>query len=66
VERLVAANADTVRLARTRYRAGLTDFLPVLDAERTLLRSRDQLAAVEAEAADAELALFRAIGGDYR
>jgi outer membrane protein TolC len=30
----------------------------VLDAERTLLRSRDQLAAVEAEAADAELALF--------
>jgi outer membrane protein TolC len=66
VERLVAANADTARLARTRYRAGLTDFLPVLDAERTLLRSRDQLAAVEAEAADAELALFRAIGGDFR
>ena len=65
VERLVAANADTARLARTRYRAGLTDFLPVLDSERTLLRSRDQLAAVEAEAADAELALFRAIGGDY-
>ncbi len=65
VERLVAANADTARLARTRYRAGLTDFLPVLDAARTLLRSRDQLAAVEAEAADAELALFRAIGGDY-
>jgi outer membrane protein TolC len=65
VERLVAANADTARLARIRYRAGLTDFLPVLDAERTLLRSRDQLAAVEAEAADAELALFRAVGGDY-
>jgi outer membrane protein TolC len=63
VERLVAANADTVRLARTRYRAGLTDFLPVLDAERTLLRSRDQLAAVEAEAADAELALFGRSGG---
>jgi outer membrane protein TolC len=66
LERLVAANSDTARLAQTRYRAGLTDFLPVLDAERTLLRSRDQLAAVEAEAADAELALFRAIGGDYR
>jgi NodT family efflux transporter outer membrane factor (OMF) lipoprotein len=66
LQRLVAANQDTARLARTRYRAGLSDFLPVLDAERTLLRSRDQLAAVEAEAADAELALFRAIGGDYR
>jgi hypothetical protein len=35
----------------------------VLDAERALLRSRDQLIAAEAEAADAELALFRAIGG---
>jgi outer membrane protein TolC len=36
----------------------------VLDAERALLRSRDQLIAAEAEAADAELALFRAIGGN--
>jgi outer membrane protein TolC len=61
----VAANADTVRLARIQYRAGLTDLLGVLDAERQLLRSRDQLVAVAAEAADAELALFRAIGGDW-
>lgn len=65
LERLVAANADTARIARIQYRSGLADFLGALDAERQLLRSRDQLIAVTAEAADAELALFRAIGGDY-
>jgi outer membrane protein TolC len=65
LERLVAANADTARVARIQYRSGLADFLGVLDAERELLRSRDQLIAVTGEAADAELALFRAIGGDW-
>ncbi len=65
LERLVAANQDTASIARVQYRRGLTDFLGVLDAERALLRSRDQLIAAEAEAADAELALFRAIGGDF-
>jgi multidrug efflux system outer membrane protein len=64
LQRLVAANQDTASIARVQYRRGLTDFLGVLDAERALLRSRDQLIAAEAEAADAELALFRAIGGD--
>jgi NodT family efflux transporter outer membrane factor (OMF) lipoprotein len=65
LQRLVAANQDTAAIARVQYRRGLTDFLGVLDAERALLRSRDQLIAAEAEAADAELALFRAIGGDF-
>jgi NodT family efflux transporter outer membrane factor (OMF) lipoprotein len=65
LQRLVAANQDTAVIARVQYRRGLTDFLGVLDAERALLRSRDQLIAAEAEAADAELALFRAIGGDF-
>jgi multidrug efflux system outer membrane protein len=64
LQRLVSANQDTASIARIQYRRGLTDFLGVLDAERALLRSRDQLIAAEAEAADAELALFRAIGGD--
>jgi len=64
LQRLVAANQDTASIARIQYRRGLTDFLGVLDAQRALLRSRDQLIAAEAEAADSELALFRAIGGD--
>lgn len=65
LQRLVAANQETAAIARVQYRRGLTDFLGVLDAERALLQSRDRLIAAEAEAADAELVLFRAIGGDY-
>jgi outer membrane protein TolC len=52
-----------VEVGRIQYRSGLTDFLGVLDAERALNRVRDQIAAVEAETADAQITLFRAIGG---
>lgn len=61
----VEAAAETAEIARTQYRSGLTDYLGVLDAERTVNRARDQLAAADAEAADARLTLFRAIGGDF-
>jgi outer membrane protein TolC len=61
----LAAAGETVEIARKQYSSGLTDYLGVLDAERAVNRARDQLAAVEAEAADAQLALYRAIGGDF-
>jgi NodT family efflux transporter outer membrane factor (OMF) lipoprotein len=63
--RQLAAAGETVEIARKQYRSGLTDYLGVLDAERAVNRARDQLAAAEAEAADAQLALYRAIGGDF-
>ncbi|MFN3388933.1 MAG: efflux transporter outer membrane subunit [Allosphingosinicella sp.] len=63
--RQVEAARETAQIARLQYRAGLTDFLGALEAERALNRARDRLAAVEAEAADAEIVLFRAIGGDF-
>lgn len=64
LDALVAANADTAGIARIQYRRGLTDFLGVLDAQQSLFRSRDAAIQAGAQAADAELALFRAIGGD--
>lgn len=64
LDALVAANADTAAIARIQYRRGLTDFLGVLDAQQALFRSRDAAIRADAEAADAEFALFRAIGGD--
>lgn len=64
LDRQLAAQRETAAIARVQYRSGLADFLGVLDAERALVRTRDQLAAAEAEAADARIALFRAIGGD--
>lgn len=63
--RQLGAAAETVEIARRQYRSGLTDYLGVLDSERAVNRARDQLAAAEAEAADAQLVLFRAIGGDF-
>ena len=57
---------EAVEVARKQYRSGLTDFLGVLDAERALNRVSDQIAAVEAETADAQITLFRAVGGDFR
>jgi len=63
LEAQVAADADTASIARIQYRRGLTDFLGVLIAQQALFRSRDAAIAAGA-AADAELALFRAIGGD--
>jgi outer membrane protein TolC len=37
----------------------------VLDAERSANRAREQLVIARGELADAQLALFRAIGGDF-
>lgn len=63
--RQLAAARETAEIARKQYRSGLTDYLGVLDSERSVNRAQDQLAAAEAEAADAQLALYRSIGGDF-
>lgn len=65
LERLVATSQDAASLALIQYRRGIADFLGVLDAQRTLNRNRDTLLAAKQAQLDAELALFRAIGGDY-
>ena len=66
VERLQDASAASERaaeLARLRFSEGMTDFLQVLDAERTQLEAQDRLAQGRTEAATAYAALFRAVGG---
>jgi NodT family efflux transporter outer membrane factor (OMF) lipoprotein len=69
VERLAEASAASERaaeLARLRFREGVTDFLQVLDSERTQLESQDQLARGRTDAAIAYAALFKAVGGRWR
>lgn len=66
VEQLEAASGASERaadLARMRFAEGITDFLQVLDAERTQLASQDQLALGRTEAATAYAALYKALGG---
>jgi NodT family efflux transporter outer membrane factor (OMF) lipoprotein len=63
--RQLGAAREALEVARIQYRTGLTDFLGVLEAERSFNRVRDLIATVDGETADAEVALFRALGGDY-
>jgi NodT family efflux transporter outer membrane factor (OMF) lipoprotein len=63
LERQLASAGEAMEVARAQYRGGLTDFLGVLEAERALHRVRAAIAAADAEAADAQLTLFRAVGG---
>jgi len=59
-----AASAAAI-LARSQYRAGLTDFRTLLEAERSLLSSRDGLASADADRARAEIQLYLALGGGW-
>src|SRR5438552_5271404 len=66
VERLQEASAASERaaeLARLRFSEGVTDFLQVLDAERTQLEAQDLLAQGRTDAAAAYAALYKAVGG---
>lgn len=52
------------RLADTRYRAGLADFLTVLEARRSADASGDRAAAAQGRALRARVLLWQALGGD--
>jgi outer membrane protein TolC len=53
-------------IALGRQRAGLIDFLTLLDTERTLATARAELAAADARVISRQLDLFRALGGGWR
>jgi NodT family efflux transporter outer membrane factor (OMF) lipoprotein len=52
-------------LAEERYRLGLSDQIPMLAAESTLLQARQQMAALAAEATSQRVALLLAVGGGF-
>ena len=60
------ASEKATALARLRYQYGVSDFLTVLDAERTLLQAQDQLAQSETNTATALVAVYKALGGGGR
>ena len=57
------ASQQASDLAHQRYEAGASDFLSVLDAERTLLEAQDRLAASQTRTATALVAVYKALGG---
>jgi len=54
-----------LKLAEERYRLGLSDQIPMLTAEATLLEARRQMAALMAQSAVGRVSLFLLVGGDF-
>jgi len=59
----VRESARAASIARVRYREGISDFLSLLDAERTELQAEDNAALAEADVFTAVVGLYRAVGG---
>jgi multidrug efflux system outer membrane protein len=56
-------SARAASIARIRFREGLSDFLTLLDAERTQLFAEDAVAATEADVFVRVVALYKSLGG---
>jgi outer membrane protein, multidrug efflux system len=66
LESAVKSNEEAVQLSSETYRAGLTDFLSVLDSERELYANEDLLAQSRATQAVNLIALYKALGGGWQ
>lgn len=66
LEDAVRANEEAVTLSSDRYRAGLTDFLSVLDAQRELYANEDLLAQSRTAQTLDLIALYKALGGGWQ
>lgn len=61
----VGESRKATDLARLRYDAGASDYLAVLDAERSLLDFEDRAADAQTRRATALAALYKALAGDF-
>ena len=65
LRRAVTASSDAARLSRIRFDYGADSFLELLDAERQRASTRAALAQAEADRADAQISVFKALGGGW-
>lgn len=61
----LAASEDAYRIARLRYRGGLSNYQSVLIAEQQVLARRRAVADLDARAFALDVALIRALGGGF-
>ena len=59
------SNEESVRLSTELYKAGVTDFLSVLDAQRALYEDEDLLAQSRTAQTVSLIALCKALGGGW-
>ena len=62
---VLRSGEDTLYLASNRYAHGLSDYLQVLDAQRTVEDSRQQLVQEDMTLANDVVSLYRALGGGW-
>ncbi len=62
---VVRSGEDTLFLANSRYSHGLSDYLQVLDAQRTVESARQQLVQQDMTLANDVVGLYRALGGGW-
>lgn len=60
-----AAAKRAADIAKTRYDAGATNFLTVLDAQRTLLNAQDRRSASQGEIVSNPIRLYKSLGGGW-
>ena len=65
IQRRVTTLERSVELATERYENGYSDYIDVLDAERSLFNAQLQLASVQGDYQRALVDLYRALGGDW-
>jgi outer membrane protein, multidrug efflux system len=63
--RAATAARAAAQLARQRYSAGVIDFQPVIDTQRTVLSVEDSLASTRADEVLALIRLYKALGGAW-
>ena len=60
-------SADTaLSLARSRYNSGLSNFIDVLDAQRTLVQARQQRLQATLSLTTDLVSLYKALGGGWQ
>ncbi|WP_439519394.1 efflux transporter outer membrane subunit [Hydrogenophaga sp.] len=59
------AEADRFRLAELRYRNGVSSYLDVLDAQRSLFATQQALAQTRLAQQQSQVALYKALGGGW-
>lgn len=57
---------QALRLSEVRYRAGTDDLLILLDAQRSRFQAQDQLTQIRLSRLQAQLGLYKALGGGWR
>lgn len=63
---ILAEAERTLRLSEVRYREGRDDLLSLLEAQRTVFQTRDQLAQQRLDRLNAAVDLFLALGGGWQ